>query len=66
MLVGAAGIDDCAARCARLPWCAAVTFDPKTNRCYHATADTPIQSNQTALTARCALSPSRTGPNRRM
>jgi hypothetical protein len=31
-------LEDCTARCARLPWCVGVTFEPGLSRCYHAAA----------------------------
>eukprot|EP01047_Picozoa_sp_COSAG01_P039199 COSAG01_NODE_3224_length_6388_cov_10.896009_10_plen_101_part_00 len=31
-------LEDCTARCARLPWCTGVTFEPALSRCYHAAA----------------------------
>ena len=49
---------DCKARCARLPWCVGVSFDPNRSggRCYHANQDTPTHPDPHALSARCPLS----------
>ena len=51
------GIDDCAARCARLPWCVGVSFESGSNRCYHASVDTPTRSDphNSSLSVRCPL-----------
>lgn len=53
-------IDDCTARCARLPWCVGVSFDPARSRCYHATATTPSRSapHSSSLSMLCPLAPS--------